>query len=155
MKARPDRSQYDRVFEDEGDGGDIAINRANSIALESISRTHSSVQNGDDTKTSFSNDGERHSLDQDLYEPSAHDINTLRRIPDTVPWSAFLVAIVELCERFAFYGLSGPFQNYITYKYKNDSNPGALGLGQATATALTNFFVFWCVSIDHPTVCRQ
>jgi dipeptide/tripeptide permease len=77
-------------------------------------------------------------------EPTAHELRTLRRIPDKLPWSAFLVAIVELCERFAYYGLSGPFQNYISNPYKGGSNPGALGLGQQRATALTNFFSFWC-----------
>lgn len=44
------------------------------------------------------------------------DQATLRKIPDKLPWSAFLVAVVELCERFAYYGLSGPFQNYISNK---------------------------------------
>ncbi len=46
-------------------------------------------------------------------EPTEDEIHTLRHVSDKLPWSAFLVALVELCERFAFYGLSGPFQNYI------------------------------------------
>lgn len=29
------------------------------------------------------------------------------QIPDKLPASAFLVAVVELCERFAYYGMSG------------------------------------------------
>ena len=41
---------------------------------------------------------------------SSDDRRTLRKIADKIPYSAFLVALVELCERFAFYGLSGPFQ---------------------------------------------
>jgi POT family proton-dependent oligopeptide transporter len=76
-------------------------------------------------------------------EPTEFETRNLRRVPDKIPWSAFLVAIVELCERFAFYGLSGPFQNYIANKYKDPANPGALGYGQAAATALTNAFTFW------------
>lgn len=46
-------------------------------------------------------------------EPTEEEIHTLRHVSDSLPWSAFLVAAVELCERFAWYGLTGPFQNYI------------------------------------------
>jgi dipeptide/tripeptide permease len=77
--------------------------------------------------------------------PTPEDLLFLPRVADTLPYGAFLVAIVELCERFAYYGLSGPFQNYIANEY-NDANglPGALGLEQRGATAMTNFFQFWC-----------
>ncbi|KAF1848188.1 DNA repair helicase [Cucurbitaria berberidis CBS 394.84] len=77
--------------------------------------------------------------------PTPEDLLFLPRVADTVPYGAFLVAIVELCERFAYYGLSGPFQNYIANAH-DDANglPGALGLKQARATAMTNFFQFWC-----------
>lgn len=77
--------------------------------------------------------------------PSSSDLATLPRVPGKLPKGAFLVAIVELCERFAYYGLSGPFQNYMANKY-NDPNglPGAIGLDQSGATALSNFFQFWC-----------
>lgn len=81
----------------------------------------------------------------DASEPTPDDFATLPRVADKLPWGAFLVAIVELCERFAYYGLSGPFQNYMANKY-NDPNglPGAIGLKQSGATALSNFFQFWC-----------
>ncbi len=46
-------------------------------------------------------------------EPTEEERHTLRHVADKLPKSAFLVAFVELCERFAYYGLSGPFQNYI------------------------------------------
>lgn len=73
--------------------------------------------------------------------PTPEDLALLPRVADELPYGVFLVAIVELCERFAYYGLSGPFQNYAANKY-HDANglPGALGLGQSGATALTNFF---------------
>ena len=54
----------------------------------------------------------RSSLDGD--ELTEEEKQTLRRVSDKLPWSAFLVAVVELCERFAYYGLSGPFQNYMS-----------------------------------------
>jgi proton-dependent oligopeptide transporter, POT family len=66
-------------------------------------------------------------------EPSDEDKQTLRRVADKLPWAAFLVCIIELCERFTYYGLSGPFQNYIQNSY-HGSLPGAIGLGQTGAT---------------------
>lgn len=61
-------------------------------------------------------------------EPTRLERETLRKVPDRLPYSAFLVAVVELCERFAYYGMSGPFQNYIANKYHDPSgNPGAIG----------------------------
>lgn len=77
--------------------------------------------------------------------PSRQDFIDLPHVADKLPYGAFLVAIVELCERFAYYGLSGPLQNYISNAYKDPSGlPGALGLGQSSATAITNLFQFWC-----------
>ncbi|GJN71027.1 hypothetical protein PLIIFM63780_002382 [Purpureocillium lilacinum] len=68
----------------------------------------------------------------------------LRRIPDKLPAVALLILVVELGERATYFGLSGPFQNYINNPYAPGSDlPGALGKGQAVATALGNFFKFW------------
>ncbi|WZH48375.1 POT family-domain-containing protein [Fusarium acuminatum] len=68
----------------------------------------------------------------------------LRRVPDKLPRVALLILAVELGERFTYFGLSGPIQNYINNPYAPGSDlPGALGKGQAVATALGNFFKFW------------
>ncbi|OAL45536.1 POT family protein [Pyrenochaeta sp. DS3sAY3a] len=68
----------------------------------------------------------------------------LRRVPDKLPMVALLILVVELGERFTYFGLSGPIQNYINNPYAPGSDlPGALGKGQAVATALGNFFKFW------------
>lgn len=84
------------------------------------------------------------------------ELATLRRVPDKIPLSAWyatvcimpltsqrFVVIVELCERFTFYGLTPPFQNYIQFG-PNDDPVGYLGLGQQGATGLGNFFNLWC-----------
>ncbi|KAI9753981.1 MAG: hypothetical protein M4579_004911 [Chaenotheca gracillima] len=86
-------------------------------------------------------DGSVGNLESD--EPTEDELARLRRVSDKLPWSAFLVAVVELCERFSYYGLSGPFQNYMQNSYGGDK-PGAIGLGQTGATGLSNFFQFWC-----------
>lgn len=89
------------------------------------------------------------------------DRSNLRRVPDSIPWVVLLILIVELGERFTYFGLSAPIQNYIKYVMRSCSTiqpsltesrnpyhpgsdlPGALGRGQAVATALGNFFKFW------------
>lgn len=45
--------------------------------------------------------------------PTDEDWTQLREVADVLPLSAYLVILIEFCERFTFYGLSGPFQNYI------------------------------------------
>ena len=66
------------------------------------------------------------SFDND--EPTQEEQATLRFVADKLPWATFLVAVIELCERFTYYGISGPFQNYIQHSYHDPSGlPGALG----------------------------
>ncbi|KAF2027273.1 DNA repair helicase [Setomelanomma holmii] len=89
--------------------------------------------------------GNPESSNYDFSVPTFDDLSHLPRVADKLPHGAFLVAIVELCERFAYYGLAGPFQNYIANSYKDPNGlPGALGLKQSSATAMTNLFQSWC-----------
>lgn len=77
-------------------------------------------------------------------EPTAEELETLRIVSDTLPLSAWYVAIVELAERFTYYGCSGVFQNYMSLDRDGPVQPGGLGLGTSSATALSYFFQFWC-----------
>ncbi|KAK5134304.1 hypothetical protein LTR08_006733 [Meristemomyces frigidus] len=77
-------------------------------------------------------------------EPNEHEKKALRRIGDDFPKAAYLIAVVELCERFTYYGCQGLFQNYISQSPDGyDGSPG-LGLGHAGATGLNTFFQFFC-----------
>ncbi|KAI7901093.1 POT family-domain-containing protein [Cokeromyces recurvatus] len=80
-------------------------------------------------------------------EPTEEEWKELPEVSDTIPKAAFLVILIEFCERFTYNGLSGPFQNYIQNpappSYPAEL-PGALNRGQQAATALTTFFQFWC-----------
>ncbi|KAF2008440.1 PTR2-domain-containing protein [Aaosphaeria arxii CBS 175.79] len=99
----------------------------------------------DDVGKEVSSDRETQYLTGDSDEAGREDLEHLPHVADKLPYGAFLVAIVELCERFAYYGLSGPFQNYMANKYDDPNGlPGALGLSQSGATALSNFFQFFC-----------
>ncbi|KAL0095080.1 POT family-domain-containing protein [Phycomyces blakesleeanus] len=80
-------------------------------------------------------------------EPTPEEWKDLPEVGDTIPLSAFLVILIEFCERFTFYGLTGPFQNYLQYPNPPSypaEQPGALNKGHQVATALTTFFQFWC-----------
>ncbi|KAG4422220.1 hypothetical protein IFR04_004600 [Cadophora malorum] len=77
-------------------------------------------------------------------EPNDHEKQTLRRIGENLPIAAWLVAIIELSERFTFYGCQGLFQNYVQRPLDGSLGRGALGRGHQTATALTTFFSLWC-----------
>jgi len=105
----------------------------------------------DDSKGSSIN----HELDgihDGLVFPTEEEKATLRRVPDAIPWNAYLIALVELAERFSYYGSTVVFQNFIQRPLPPGSRTGAaglngqagaLGMGQRTATAITTFFQFW------------
>lgn len=76
-------------------------------------------------------------------EPTAEEMKTLRHVSEKIPISCWLVAIVELAERFSYYGLSTPFQNYMQNS-PSDTPPGVLNLKNQGATALSYFWQFWC-----------
>ncbi|KAF7715922.1 Proton-dependent oligopeptide transporter family protein [Penicillium ucsense] len=94
-------------------------------------------------------DKENNAVTPDGGEPTDNEKRSLRHIAENLPISAWLVAIVELCERFTYYGMSGLFQNYVFRPLRNPdgttpADPGALGMGHQGATGLVTFFQFWC-----------
>ncbi|KAL2816285.1 POT family-domain-containing protein [Aspergillus granulosus] len=84
------------------------------------------------------------SVTPDGEEPNDEENKSLRHVAENLPLSAWLVAVVELCERFTYYGMSGLFQNYVQRPLDGSQGRGALGMGHQGATGLTTFFQFWC-----------
>ncbi|KIL56425.1 hypothetical protein M378DRAFT_172730 [Amanita muscaria Koide BX008] len=85
--------------------------------------------------------------------PTEEERLTLRRVSDAIPWNAYLIAFVELAERFSFYGCTVVFTNFIQQPLPDGSHTGAgfatgqsgaLGLLQQASTGLTTFYMFWC-----------
>lgn len=101
-------------------------------------------------RTSFSNS---FSMKQDVYDdtPTDEELKTLRRVSGKIPWTAWTIAFVELCERFSYYGTTVVFVNFIQWPLPEGSNTGAghegqsgaLGRGQRMSTGLTLFNQFW------------
>ncbi|BGP45379.1 hypothetical protein JCM10450v2_001197 [Rhodotorula kratochvilovae] len=91
--------------------------------------------------------------------PTEEEKLTLRRVPGPINFAAFLVAYVELAERFSYYGCTVVFTNFIQRPLPEGSTTGAilrsgdqagaLGMGQQAATGLTTFNQFWvyCVPL--------
>lgn len=95
--------------------------------------------------------------------PSPDELRTLRRVSGKIPWTAYTVAFVELCERFSYYGTTAvctsvttPLYSLLTLTVVNfiqrplpegssagathgldNLVPGALGMGQQASTGLT------------------
>ncbi|KAL1796779.1 hypothetical protein ACET3X_005319 [Alternaria dauci] len=78
-----------------------------------------------------------------------HGTPELRRVRDKIPWKLWIVAMIGFWERAAFWGLTAPWQNYMEHPrhYDMDQTPGALNLGQTTATRMyCGFFIVYFTS---------
>ncbi|KAI1305124.1 POT family protein [Xylaria venustula] len=87
--------------------------------------------------------------------PTEEERKTLRKVYDTVPWTAWTLCLVEASERASYYGVKAVFNNFLQFPLPkggdgtgaiNGSDPnahaGALGLGLQTASALGLLFTF-------------
>ncbi|KAI1131430.1 POT family protein [Nemania abortiva] len=84
--------------------------------------------------------------------PSKRDLETLRRVQGHISPIIYTIAFIELCERFAYYGTTAVFVNFIQQSLPEGSTtgaagtfgqPGALGQGQQASTGLVTFNSFW------------
>ncbi|THC88582.1 hypothetical protein EYZ11_011973 [Aspergillus tanneri] len=86
--------------------------------------------------TTTSVEGERTPLLSARFDGAADDEGTtlsitkpnngLRRIADSLPLSVWLIATIELCERFAYFGTVAPMQNYIQNPRNDPLRPGVI-----------------------------
>ncbi|KAG9187609.1 hypothetical protein G6011_05480 [Alternaria panax] len=78
-----------------------------------------------------------------------HDAPEMRRVSGKIPWQLWVVALIGFWERATFWGLTAPWQNYMEHPrhYDMDHTPGALNLGQITATRIyCGFFIVYFTS---------
>ncbi|KAI9512004.1 oligopeptide transporter [Russula earlei] len=72
-----------------------------------------------------------------LVAPTEEEMNTLRRVADKIDWSAYMIAIIEMAERFSV--------NFIQQPLPKGSSTGAGGKnGVSASTGLTTLMQFWC-----------
>ncbi|ETI28381.1 hypothetical protein G647_00830 [Cladophialophora carrionii CBS 160.54] len=131
----------------------IASNEAPIIAQAQVDQaalagtaTEKRLGRGSIDVNSFQDTGS--TLDDEVTEA---DLHTLRRVSGKIPWTAFTIAFVELCERFSYYGTTVVFVNFIQQPLPEGSTTGAgksgqsgaLGMGQRASTGLVTFNQFW------------
>ncbi|GLA47545.1 hypothetical protein AnigIFM63604_002222 [Aspergillus niger] len=120
---------------------------ATSLEIEQVRET--AEKGGFTSSAAYEDDA---ALQKDF--PSPDELRTLRRVSGKIPWTAYTVAFVELCERFSYYGTTAVFVNFIQRPLPEGSSagathgldnlvPGALGMGQQASTGLTLFNSFW------------
>ncbi|KAK2751173.1 peptide transporter ptr2 [Myotisia sp. PD_48] len=81
-------------------------------------------------------------------DATEEEIETLPRVADRVPLAAWIVIFAGSAERFTYYGVIAPWQNYVQNPRGNHAVPGALGLGQSTAVSISNaLYLCGCVLI--------
>ncbi|KAF2202260.1 PTR2-domain-containing protein [Delitschia confertaspora ATCC 74209] len=88
-------------------------------------------------------------------EPTEEDLATLHRVSGPIPWSAYSIAFVELCERFGYYGCQVLYTNFVQQPLPpgsttgrdlrpgDEAQPGALGMGQRASFGIGTFNQFW------------
>lgn len=80
---------------------------------------------------------------ESLRPATDEEIKDLPHVTDRVPKAAWIVIFSGALERAGYFGIIAPWQNYLQNPRATGSIPGALGLGQATATNIYNaFFLF-------------
>ncbi|XDG04955.1 hypothetical protein ABKA04_004570 [Annulohypoxylon sp. FPYF3050] len=84
--------------------------------------------------------------------PTEEELKTLRRVKGPITWIIYTIAFIELCERFAYYGTTAVFVNFISEPLPpgsttgaggTDLQAGALDQGQQASTGLVLFNSFW------------
>lgn len=85
-------------------------------------------------------------------KPTEEESATLRRVAGRVPTVAYFLCAIEFCERASYYGCVGLFSNFVNRPLPEGGNgwgapphgtqqtPGALGMGQAKANAVSQSF---------------
>lgn len=89
-------------------------------------------------------------------EPTEEELVTLTRVSGKIPWTAYTIALVELCERFGYYGCAVVYTNFIQHPRpegyptgkdpSSEGQPGALDMGQRASFGIGTFNQFWAYS---------
>ncbi|THG95169.1 hypothetical protein EW026_g6433 [Hermanssonia centrifuga] len=135
-----------------------------------MATTHSEDKKGDDLALAKTTSPATIDEKADLHSESAagddiipgsegvteHEYATLRRVSDRLPYSAWLVVLVEFAERWSYYGTTNSFNNYIRAPMPVGSTTGAvpawnrangvagaLGQGVQKSFAIRTFNSFW------------
>ena len=87
-----------------------------------------------------------------LRKPTKQEASSLRRVLGRADWACYMICVAEFAERASYYSCQTLLSNFVTNPLPEGSgtgklmpgsvNPGALGLGVPTATAITYTLTF-------------
>ncbi|CAC9887947.1 unnamed protein product [Aureobasidium pullulans] len=92
-------------------------------------------------------------------KPTEEERKTLRRVPGSLPTIAYLICVVEFCERASYYGCQPLFSNFVNRPLPVGGNgygappsgtqqtAGALGMGTVKANAVSQSFSLLCYAL--------
>jgi dipeptide/tripeptide permease len=92
-------------------------------------------------------------------KPTEEERKTLRRVPGSLPTVAYLICVVEFCERASYYGCQPLFSNFVNRPLPVGGNgygapaegtqqtAGALGMGTVKANAVSQSFSLLCYAL--------
>lgn len=114
----------------------------------------------DEKHTAFESQEPAHApgLTTEDYEgkPTEEERRTLRRVAGSLPPVAYLICVVEFCERASYYGVQPLFSNFVNRPLPVGGNgygappkgtqqtAGALGMGTVKANAVSQSFSLLC-----------
>jgi proton-dependent oligopeptide transporter, POT family len=123
------------------------MNAGNDLETMEVVKAHHPKDLQEEAKEAIGRTSSSTELDEGDFEvPTEEELHTLRRVSGVIPWAAYTIAFVELCERFSYYGTTAVFVNFIqqpmppgsnTGAGKEDFQSGALDMGQRASTGLT------------------
>lgn len=81
------------------------MNAASDLETMEMAKSQHPKMALQDTKESIDISSSTQRSQNEEYEyPTEEELATLRRVSGQIPWTAYSVAFVELCERFSYYG---------------------------------------------------
>ncbi|EJT98129.1 oligopeptide transporter [Dacryopinax primogenitus] len=127
----------------------LANKSTTSFALK-VGEAHTSITLVEDERSDYLH-GARDGWEPYPTEEERSGPHRLRRVGRKISWPAYLIAFVELCERFSYTGTAAVFTNFLQRPLPPGSTsganpagtPGALGLGTNVAAAITQFNTLW------------
>ncbi|OQD98299.1 hypothetical protein PENSOL_c009G01338 [Penicillium solitum] len=81
--------------------------------------------------------------ERDRRDATEDEVKTLPHVVDSIPIVVWIALVAGALERFTYYAVTAPWQNYMQNDRDGIEVPGVLGLGQATATNISNAFSFF------------
>jgi POT family proton-dependent oligopeptide transporter len=72
------------------------MNAASDLETAELAKSHAPTKVVSPTENSLTGD--------EFEKPTEEEMATLRRVSGQIPWAAYTIAFVELCERFSYYG---------------------------------------------------